>query len=439
MKNIKKKLFILAMFLSIINVPEGIVDASTLSIDVPKEKINKGDRFTISLTMFDGASSYVELDFDEEIIKLESKNRVTKEKGVGKVVLDVENERKKGSTEMLLDFVAKRSGVTTVKACAFSSKDKSGKDKAINAAAKTVYVENAKTLYEENDENNDENNLEYDEKKILFYGNNSYEIESIIPSKIIPKDFIQTTIRIDNKEYAALENYKLGIKLLYLKKQIFGLNNLKKVKNDPALFIYDEDRKEIFPFLEIYTEDESIIPTFIEKADIPKKYFEREIVIKNQKIKVLASNYDEFCLVYCYNGNGSRGWYKYNVSEGKFMKYVKSLSAERFFDSKVGKEVINIVGKNVTKAKLNNYHYFMIGACLLFLFNILVKIKKNNRLKKQIMCMNYFSIEEQSVDDVFHNYEYSKKDLQSVKDKDEFERESRSLIKNSDLEFIDGK
>ena len=55
------------------------------------------------------------------------------------------------------------------------------------------------------------------------------------------------------------------------------------------------------------------------------------------------------------------------------------------------------------------------------------------------MCMNYFSIEEQAVDDVFHNYEYSKKDLQSVKDKDEFERESRSLIKNSDLEFIDGK
>ncbi|WP_029067548.1 hypothetical protein [Lachnobacterium bovis] len=59
-------------------------------------------------------------------------------------------------------------------------------------------------------------------------------------------------------------------------------------------------------------------------------------------------------------------------------------------------------------------------------------------MKKRLIIVNLFSIDEDFVEES-PSYEYSKKDLQNVKDKDEFERESQRLLDNSDLEFIDGK
>ncbi|WP_027422559.1 hypothetical protein [Lachnobacterium bovis] len=444
MKNIRKKLFIMAIFLSIVSVPEGKIDAETLSINVLKERINKGDIFEMSFIVFDGDSSRIEVNYDKDVIEFKGKNTSVIEKKDGQLVLDVENEKQKGSKGIILDFKAKTRGVTTVKACAFDSKDKNGNETTINAVAKVIDVKNTDEINKDEiynaeiDKDDTLENLEYEDKDILFYGNDSYEIKSEIPQKIIPNDFITTTVKIDNKEYPALVNYKYDMKLLYLKKQIFDLSNSKKQKDTSSLFIYDEKQKEIYPFLQLYTDNECIIPTFLEKADIPKKYFEREIVIKNQKIKVLVSNYDEFCLVYCYNDSGSRGWYKYNISEGKFMNYVKSLSAERFYESKIGKEAINIVEKGASKIKMNNYNYLILAACLIILLNILLKYKANRKMKKRLIIVNLFSIDEDFVEES-PSYEYSKKDLQNVKDKDEFERESQRLLDNSDLEFIDGK
>lgn len=502
MKKIFAFLCGLAIFISIIRVPSSEIDASNtagLTIAVSESNMEVGDKLTLTVTVPNGGSAVVDLSYNSSVMEYEGASASATSNN-GKVVLNI--PKGTTTTKASVRFKALNAGSSTFKAVTNSAKTRDDKPVTLNATGTTVLV--AKNIEQEtsNSNNNQEirnkkaseesnktqdneanqklssqlklnektenkNNQDLKEEtkeaketneinetveetedfeytfsnvKTFFYNEKSYEVESVIPDELVPKDFLKQTIKLGDNEYMSLKYEKADLTLLCLNEQIFSQNDDSTETKNQKLFIYDSLEDEVYPFIKLETNGHYVIPIVPPEEKIEEGYKKTPIFLDNgdtiiayQKKDVSEVKLDEFYLIYCYNDKGSINWYEYDLSEGTFMRYAKTLNVNQVENDKPGQYVIDYVKENTDVQRA------IIGAFIasLVIVNFLY-LRKIRRIKKQLKRQELFSQkgEEHSENKQHRSYEYSQTELQNA-EKFGSEDNYLNLSEDSDFEYID--
>lgn len=199
-----------------------------------------------------------------------------------------------------------------------------------------------------------------------------------IPEEVVPQDFEQGTMKLWEKDYPYLYNYKIGsqICLLYL---------VDENKENGALYmVMDSAPYEAYPYVSFSSEFGYIVVVpDADETTLPAGYKAGTLDIEG-KGSIGAYYYGkdkDVCLVYAVNNEGNYGWYLYDVNERTYMRYLGNSEADR---EEIQVPDTEAQSGDVQKLESQNrmiFWAFLIVVLFLLIVIVILVLSRRNRLE----------------------------------------------------------
>ena len=145
--------------------------------------------------------------------------------------------------------------------------------------------------------------------------------ENLNPNKY-PKDFTETKVECQGRQYKGLKFSKADIKLICLLNQKTGA---------AAYHIYNDADQSVYPFIRIENGNDYIIAmpqSMMDGAQAPESYAETSMEFEKGTIQVYQQDGADTCLIYAMNSEGQKGWYEYQTTDKTYQAYEVQSSQE---------------------------------------------------------------------------------------------------------------
>lgn len=264
---------------------------------------------------------------------------------------------------------------------------------------------------ESTSDNNTETEIEGVDSGLTWNGTPLLFTETI-PAEMIPADFSQETMMLDNKEIPCLTYNKGNLTVLCL----------KTAESDGALYLFDREEENVYPFIKLQSNDRYIIILQPDEFSAPEGYEMCSLSIEGKGV-VTACAYKEdgllsdFYLLYCINNDGDDGWYQYDSVEKTFQRFSGNVSGEgsTVTGGDVSEEDLN--SNSELEASLKEEQnknrmmlcvfVFVVAVLLVVIFNLILTRRKNEEDDE---------LEEDEFDDEVLEDDYSESEEKSDND-----------------------
>ena len=276
--------------------------------------------------------------------------------------------------------------------------------------------------------------------EFLQYNGEQLYVPGTIPAESIPAGFESKLLVVNGKQMQGLSFTKADLKVLYL----------TNTNGAGALYVYDEVKQTIYPFIQLNSGHNSVIILLPEEetAPAPEGYesctfsIEGKGIVKAYQMKEKAegtttswnpfapeifhaapAKMSEIYLIYCMNNAGEKGWYLYDIVEETFMRYftvnVSVPVGGEVSDNSDLQDKYTALEKELNATKMTQY--IIIGgeaAVILILIIVIIVLVVKNRKSKEELLDEY----EDNQDD----YAYAKADQEVFEEKENEESDSET-------------
>ena len=291
-----------------------------------------------------------------------------------------------------------------------------------------------------------------DVNDVLVWNGEQLYVPDSIPTEKIPADFVSKLMVVNGEQMTGLSFNKGNLVVLYL-------NN---TNGAGSLYVYNEEKKEVYPFVKISGEESYIIALVPDetKDAVPEGYEKCTLSIEGkgsvtafrkketavetsskwnlfgaETFYAAPAKVDEFYLLYCMNHAGEMGWYVYDIVEETFMRYLEStpsvsvggnVSGDNDWQNKYA-----ALEKELNAAKMTQYIIIAIAAAvviILFIVILVLALKKRGQ-DEEILEADDIYEEEEYVDEVVVEQVQEEIPVEEVEEKKEDSEEE--LIVNT--------
>ena len=210
--------------------------------------------------------------------------------------------------------------------------------------------------------------------------------ENLNPNKY-PKDFTETKVECQGRQYKGLKFSKADIKLICLLNQKTGA---------AAYHIYNDADQSVYPFIRIENGNDYIIAmpqSMMDGAQAPESYAETSMEFEKGTIQVYQQDGADTCLIYAMNSEGQKGWYEYQTTDKTYQAYEVQSSQEETPEDGEEQQVTDTSSESQDNSQSTQYEelkqemksmktkYCMIIAVLIIIIAVLVILLINTLLK----------------------------------------------------------
>lgn len=216
-----------------------------------------------------------------------------------------------------------------------------------------------------------------------------------IPTDVIPAGFSKETMMLNNVEIPCVNSNKSTLTLLYLKTS----------DGKGALYVYDRDEQNVYPFIKLTSNDRYVIVLQPEELSAPKGYEMFSLSLEGKGVvtacryiitesgdDVVDAQMADFYLLYCMNNEGYFGWYQYDSVEKTFQRYTGIAPIEKPSDTETNSEIGEFdddnADNNELKAQLKEEQdknlkmicifVFVLAVLLVVIFNLILSRQKTD-------------------------------------------------------------
>ena len=194
---------------------------------------------------------------------------------------------------------------------------------AASSSAATSSSSAESSTAESSSEEETETETEEPQKKIpvqLEDGSTLYGVDTLYGIEL-PKNFEEEKLVLESGSIAAAKDSR-GLILVYLTDES-GKNG--------AFYVWDESEKKAYPYVTTSEPEDSLVFLALPSGEsIPDGYEATQLEVNGETITAYqkADTDDSLYLVYGMNEDGTAGWYRYDVENGSFFRYVSDTSSE---------------------------------------------------------------------------------------------------------------
>lgn len=229
---------------------------------------------------------------------------------------------------------------------------------------------------------------EVDDKDAKFtYKDVTYvSVKEGIPDVKIPSGFVPSVISINERQYPCFVHDALNLSVLYL---------CPEGKKDGALFLYDGSSNAVYPFVYLEHNENYVVALPTGPDTIPQGYEAVELEIpslgmvtayQNKGLSLEGSTENSFYLLYCFTSRNTFEWYRYDVVEGTFQRYVVEKMPEVVEKPSDTQAALDNAGVEKLNQLNKLYLICMVGAvALVFILGIitLIALRMKNRASEE--------------------------------------------------------
>lgn len=210
--------------------------------------------------------------------------------------------------------------------------------------------------------------------------------ENLNPNKY-PKDFTETKVECQGKQYKGLKFSKADIRLICLLNQKTGA---------AAYHIYNDADQSVYPFIRIENGNDYIIAmpqSMMDGVQAPDGYTQTTLEFEKGKAEVYQQEGADTCLIYAMNSEGTKGWYEYQTAEKTYQVYEEQANQEQTQSDGEEQQVTDNSSENQDNSQNTQYEelkkemksmktkYCMIIAVLIIIIAVLIILLINTLLK----------------------------------------------------------
>ena len=254
-----------------------------------------------------------------------------------------------------------------------------------------------------------EETVEVVEDVTIDLGGNSFTIDDTFPDESIPAGFEKGTMTFKDKDYVVLNSSVGNLTLV----------SLKNADGNTEFYLYDKEKDEFSPYLEIKISDtRSIIILQMDEAGKRPDYLEDAVLtLSGKEFKAWKYKDKDFYIIKTFNNEGKIGYYQYDQAENTFQRFEIDESAKTGSeDNSVKSKVLEML--SVPTELLDYILIGIIGFIILLLLIIIICIIRGTKFKKRMI--GYYNqlaeFENQHIDEYFDD-----EDIQEDYDDEHFE------------------
>lgn len=248
-----------------------------------------------------------------------------------------------------------------------------------------------------------------EEETTIDIGGKQYLIDETFTDDKIPAGFTKGTMNYKDTEYVVLKSLKGNLTLV----------SLKDSEGSTEFYIYDQEKEEFYPYLEIKISDtRSIIVLQMEKEDTMPDYMEDAVLNLSGK-EFKAWKYNDFYIIKTINNDGETGFYRYDQTEKTFQRY----NPDEYAVSAKQDNMTENKEMSLMSIQAEYLNYIVVGAVAFVIFLLLIIlwcVLRGTKYKKRMI--GYYNqiteLENQHIDEFFDEEE---ENVQEDYDDDRFE------------------